>query len=78
MTNIYKTTERISQERISKNGGWIIAVPFFFMALSMLFSTKTFAQPFNVKGNVSTRTAAVRYASVTFVNTSDTSKHLRR
>ena len=42
----------------------------------MLFCARTFAQPPIVKGNIATRTAAVRYASVTFVNTSDTTKRL--
>ena len=46
------------------------------MPLSLLFSEKTFGQSPVVKGNISTRTAAVRYALVTFVNTSDTSLRL--
>ncbi len=67
---------KILKRREENSRSWIIAVLFSFMALSMLFSMKTHAQPPIVKGNISTRTAAVRYASVTFVNTSDTTMQL--
>ena len=77
MTNILQNSGQISRERIFKNvSGCIIAVSFFSIALTILFSVRTFAQPPIVKGNISTRTSAVRYASVTFVNISDTTKQL--
>ncbi len=45
-------------------------------ALSFPFSAKTFGQSPVVKGNISIRATAVRYATVTFVNSSDTSLRL--
>ncbi len=52
----------------------IIAVQFFVIAISIVFSIKTNAQPFVVKGKVSTSRMPVRYASVSFVDNSDTTK----
>ena len=75
MTNILQNyRQNIARKNLRKCGGWIAAVPFFFMALSMLFSLKSFAQPFAVKGIVTVSATPVRYASITFVNTSDTTK----
>ncbi len=55
---------------------WILRILFFSAALSMLLSARTLAQSPVIKGYISVRPAAVRYASVTFVNTTDTTKQL--
>jgi len=79
MKNIIQNRRRnTARKTLQKCSSRIVAVSFFFVPLLMLFSAKTFAQPFVVKGNISTRTAAVRYASVTFVNTSDTKSNYLR
>ncbi|MGA9407723.1 MAG: T9SS type A sorting domain-containing protein [Bacteroidota bacterium] len=73
MKNILQNFGQSSaRKNLSKCGGWIIVVPLFMMALSMLFSARTFGQSYIVKGNVAIRGTVVRYASVTFVNTGDT------
>ena len=73
MKNILQNFGQSSaRKNLSQCGGWIIVVPLFMMALSMLFSARTFGQSYIVKGNVAIRGTVVRYASVTFVNTGDT------
>jgi len=47
---------------------------FFFITLSIIISMKALAQTYTVKGTVATSTRPVRYASVTFVDDSDTTK----
>ena len=73
---LQKSGQNITRKNLQKCKGWIVAVSFFFIALTMLLSARTFAQSPIVKGNISTRTSAVRYASVTFVNSNDTTKQL--
>lgn len=55
---------------------WIVPAMFFFMTLSIIMSTKGYAQTYRVQGVVATSTTPVRYASVTFINTSDTTKRV--
>jgi len=58
----------------AKYKGGLVAVPIVFIVLSMVFSIKIYAQTYVVKGTISTSTSAVRYASVTFVDNSDTTR----
>ena len=53
---------------------WRIVVPFFFIALSILFPMITYAQTYAIKGTVSVSTVPVRYASIVFTNSSDTTQ----
>ena len=77
MTNILQNSgQNITRKNLQKCKSWIVAVSFVFITLTMPFSARTFAQSPIVKGNISTRTSAVRYASVTFVNSNDTTKQL--
>jgi glucuronoarabinoxylan endo-1,4-beta-xylanase len=61
------------QNRKENSKNWIVALSFIFTVLSMIFSIGAYAQTFVIKGLVSISTTPVRYASVTFVNKSDTS-----
>jgi glucuronoarabinoxylan endo-1,4-beta-xylanase len=73
---LQKSGQNITRKNLQKCKGWIVTVSFVFITLTMPFSARTFAQSPIVKGNISTRTSAVRYASVTFVNSNDTTKQL--
>ena len=51
MIHIFQSYKQNTGRKIPKEfGGRIIAVPFIFMALSILFCARTFAQPPIVKG----------------------------
>lgn len=52
----------------------LIAGQFFVIAISIMFSIQTNAQSYVVKGKVSISTRPVRYASISFVDNSDTTK----
>ncbi len=62
----------IARKNLRKRRTWKFDISIVFVLPLVLLPAKTLAQPFAVIGNISTRTAAVRYASVTFVNTTDT------
>jgi hypothetical protein len=46
----------------------------FFYSLFLLTSLKCFAQTYLIKGNISTDTDPVRYASVTFIDENDSTR----
>ena len=66
--------KEIVQNHKENNKSRIIAMWLFFIALSIIFSVNTQAQTYAVKGVVSASTINVRYASVTFIDNSDTTK----
>ena len=77
MTNLHRSRrQKTAAQHLQRLACRTIAVAFLTLGLLTPFTARMFAQSPIVKGNISTRTSAVRYASVTFVNSNDTTKQL--
>src|ERR1700690_1244419 len=68
--------KNVIRKTFQKWVGRIIVIPLVFVVLSILCSAKTYADSFAVQGVISTSSAPVRYASITFLNSSDTTNKL--